>query len=223
MRINLLAGVIVAVLALSPAYAATSKNEKKASATKKHATSTKKTTTKKSMEDEAWSSDQSAKKTPVKKTTAKKDDKLKPTVKVTKETTPAAKTKTADAKTKSPDAKDDNPADIKDAQDIEKLAKSQATKNPKAALSTYEKLIQGNPNYAYAGDVYANMYNLSVKTHADTLTQLKYAGFAGQKLEAGLSRSPVSMQQVQHFKLLEDQLTNKWIEDETQKIMAGKE
>jgi hypothetical protein len=223
MHKTLFAGGLAVALALSPAFAATTSHKK----AKHTATTKKKAVAKKSMEDEAW--DSPAKKAPAKNAAPKKpgakskDAALKPTVKINQESKPAPVAVNpkpgASAATKPGDPALDN----KSAEDLEKLARTQSQKDPKSALQTYEKLVQNNPNYAYSGDVYANMYQLAVKSHADLLTQLKYAGFAGQKLESGMSRRPVSPQEVQKYKRLEDDITNRWIENEIRNIMAGKQ
>ena len=109
----------------------------------------------------------------------------------------------------------------KPAEELEKQAQRQ--RDPKQALTSYNKLLETNPNYAYAGDVYVSMYQLAERSHADTLDKLKYAGMAAQKLEAGLSRGKVNPQQINQFKRLEEKLTNEWITNEIAKIRAGKE
>jgi len=225
MKQTLLALSIAVALAASPAFAAKTKKAKtthpKPAAKSQQA-----------LEDEAWSdSPKSAKKpVPAKKTTTAKKTTDGPTVKLANSPAPA---KPAAPEVKPPDkptvatTPENPPASTPDttagksAQDLEKMA--QSSKDPRQALATYNKLLETNPTYQYAGDVYSNMYNLSVRSHADTLDQLKYAGLAAKNLQAGLSRSPASAQQINHYKKLEEDLTNKWIQDEIQKIMAGKE
>jgi len=219
MNKTLFAGLLAVALAITPAYAAKTKASSKKTVAHK--------APKVSLEDEAWGGTAKPKpkaKAPVK--TAKKGSALTPTVKLDKTAPPkpviAAKPTTPPTTDIKP-ATDTSATDGKSAEELEKVAQTEAKKNPKAALSTYEKLVESNPGYAYAGDVYADMYKLSQKTGADTLTQYKYAGLAAQKLESGLSRRPVTQQQLQQYQRLEEKLQNQWIETEIRKIMAGQE
>jgi hypothetical protein len=220
MHKTLFAGLFALTLAITPAYAAKTKTSTKKAAAHK--------TSKVSVEDEAWggtSKPKTVAKKPVK--TAKKGNELAPTVKLDKTAPPkpviTAKTPTPPTTEVKPATDNTAAADGKTAEELEKIAQTESKKNPKAALATYQKLVESNPNYTYAGDVYADMYRLASKSGADTLTQLKYAGMAGQKLEAGLSRRPVTQQQIQQFQRLEEKLQNQWIETEIRKIMAGQE
>ena len=223
----LLAGLLAVAMVVSPAYAATGHKKNLKSHAKPHKSSVNRA----ALEDAAWGGAKKAsKKTPAKKA-VKTDEALKPTVKLNDKQPKAIVAAKPETK---PDTKPDAPktdtvaapnpdAAGKTAEDLEKSAQTDARRNPGGALRTYEQLLQNNPNYAYSGDVYANMYGLAQRTHADLLTQLKYAGMAGQKLQAGMSRRPVTQQQVRQFQNIEEALTNKWIEIEIQKIMAGKE
>jgi hypothetical protein len=220
MHKTLFAGLLAVALAITPVYAAKTKTH-----TKKKAAAHK--VSKTPIEDEAWGGTSKTKHPATKPAakTAKKGSALKPTVKLDKMTPskPVVAAKPTPAPTTQVKPAADNSTDNKSAEDMEKQAHTEAKKNPKAALATYEKLVQNNPNYTYAGDVYADMYRLSQKTGADTLTQLKYAGMAGQKLQAGLSRRPVTQQQILQYQRLEEKLQNQWIETEIRKIMAGQE
>jgi len=221
MKPTLSAWAMATLLAVSPAYAVKGKKGKVAPKKAAH--------TQKSIEDEAWGgSGTKAKKPVAKKTVAVKKGTPNPTVQLNTAPPPAAAVVKPPVKPtvqtqpdpNSPTAAATDPS-TKSAEDLEKAARN--TRDPQQALATYNKLVQSNPNYAYAGDVYANMYNLAVRSHADTLDQLKYAGMAADKMQAGLTRTPATAQQINHFKQLEENLTNKWIQDEIQKIMAGKE
>jgi hypothetical protein len=113
-------------------------------------------------------------------------------------------------------------ADKKSEEELEKEAREQ--KDPKKALAAYNELLERNPNYQYAGDAYKNMFQMSQRGGADTLTQLTLAGKAAQNLQQGRSRGPVNPQEVQKLNKATDDLIQRWIEETTRQILseAGK-
>lgn len=220
---TLMAGMLAVALAITPAYAAKSKAK---APTKAKA---------QSWEDLAWGKP-APKKKPVAKT-VKKPAKVAPKAEATVKFNPKNKpkpvtlTKTPPkpespkkeetAKTETDKEKETKPEELasKSADELEKEARELAKKNPQQALGTYERLIERNPNYQYSGDVYSEMYRLAAKSNADPLTQMKYAGFAARDLQQNKSRGPVNQRDVQNLNRAVDDLTTKWIEETTRKIL----
>ena len=183
------------------------------------------------FEREAWGGGATKKvvRKQVKKAPAKKGEEVKATVTLSGKPKPAPTVKLSDpaktAKTepkpeeKKPDAVAAD-TETKSEEEIEKAAREQ--KDPSKAIATYNQLLQRNPNYQYSGDVYRNMYQLSQRNGADTLTQLQFAGKAAQALEQGRSRGPVNPQEVQKLNRAADDLINRWIEETTRQILSEK-
>ncbi len=229
------AGALAFALVVSPGYAAkktTSRAPQKAALSQQQ------------MEDLAWSGTAKAKPKPVaKKTTKKKPTDQatvefnnrgkKPTVKktdpvvvatptpapVTDPTPMVANTDAADPNAQAPPLPKD--LENKTPEELERAAGK--IKDPKQAMGIYQNVLERDPNYRYSGDVYAQMYNLSRQSNGDVLQQMKYAGLAAQKLEAHQSRNAVDPRQVNNYNKAVNDLTNKWIEEETRKILAGQE
>jgi outer membrane biosynthesis protein TonB len=221
MNRTLFIGVLAAALAVSPAFAAKSHRSKAARP------AAKKTVI--DWEREAWgdtSPAKTAKKKPNRKAAAAKK---KPAVTATVTLRPNVKKPPVVAKTEPPKPEAVKPEEKptvatadstgkKTPEELEKEAK--AAKNPDQKMASYNQLLQGNPNYAYAGDVYKDMYNLARQNGADTLTQLQYAGKAAQMLSQGRSHGPVNPNDVRNLNKATDNLINQWIEEQTRKILS---
>lgn len=220
---TIVAGLLAVAVAVSPAYAA--------KGTKKSARKPVKKAVRPSIADferEAWGGGATKKvvRKPVKKAApARKGEELQATVTLHGKAKPAPTVKLADpAKTVKTEEKKPEVAAAdtgnKSEEEIEKAAREQ--KDPSKAIATYNQLLQRNPNYQYAGDVYRNMYQLSLRNGSDTLTQLQFAGKAAQGLEQGRSRGPVNPQEVQKLNRAADDLIQKWIEETTRQILNEK-
>lgn len=225
-----LAGLLAVTLVVTPAFAAKKSAAKKTVKSKAAQKAPKKAVrfTIEDFERDAWGDSapkRVIRKSAVKKpAVAKKKEPLKPTVTlhgttkkppvavtVTKPVTPTVTPKpTAVAAT--------SDAATKDAEDLEKEAREQ--KDPNKALATYNQLLEKNPNYPYSGDVYKNMYQLSLRNGSDTLTQLQFAGKAAKALEQGRSRGPGNPRDIQNLNRAADDLIQRWIEETTRKIIS---
>ena len=206
---NFILGLMAVALVVSPAYAG------KKSARGKTAHPARKKVVHKTgldFEKEAWGDSTPSRvsqRKPTKKTTIADQkitkEKAQPTVKLNPGLKkPEKVAQTLDVKGKT-------------AEEIEKVAKAQ--KDPDQAIAAYTELVDTNPDYAYAGDVYRDMYRLSTQNGMDTPTRLKFAGKAAAALEQGRSRGRVDPREVQRLKRDTDKLINQWIEEMTQQIV----
>lgn len=221
----IVAGLLAVALAVTPAIAAKKSVKSKAAGSKKAVR-----LSVQDFERDAWGGAVPRrgvqKRIRVKKpAVARKNDEVKPTVTLNenKKRPPVAVkpvqtlTPTVNTTPKPETAATAN-SDSKTAEELEKAARSQ--KDPNKALTAYTQLLERNPNYAYAGDVYKNMFQLSQRNGSDTLKQLEFAGKAAKALEEGRSRGPVSPRDIQNMNRAADDLIQKWIQDTTRQLMS---
>jgi hypothetical protein len=218
MNRTLFAGVLAAALAVSPAFAAKGHRAKAA-----HKPASQRSIL--DFEREAWGSDAPVKvvkkanpkaRVGKKKTQEKSTVVLHPTVKVKPVAVkPVEPPKMATKTTVATGNKGE-----KTPEELEKEAR--AKKDPNQKLAEYDQLLQKDPNYPYAGDVYKDMYQLAKRNGADTLTQLKYAGRAAQALQQGRSHGPVNPKDVSNLNKVTDDLINQWIQDTIRQLKQGK-